>query len=574
MPPDGSADEQILHATVRDLVALSTMTAWWVGSTADEIAESARDLLVGMFRADAVHLQLLHPPTDGPRTEAKPASANGDAADGGGRSARRGWVVDDDAKLRLASFSIGVEAELGHFVVGSRRPAFPEPMELLLLQVVASQVAVALRHASLLTRHEHAERQLAARASQQAVVARLGLRALGDSALDALLGEAVTAVRETLALDLCEIHELTSDGGTLELRACSGCDQDRVGHTRVSAGRGTVPGRALCSSAPLVVVDLDAVGGLDEPCLLRDLGVVCGVSVVIQSPGGPFGVLGAHARAAREFTTDDVYFQQSVANVLGATLERRRAEAEREELLARTAAAQEEAERASRAKSEFLGMMSHELRTPLNAIGGYAQLMEEGIAGPVTPEQQRDLARIRRSQGYLLRLIDNVLSYLRLGSGRVRYDLADVSVAATLDVVEELIVPQIAAKQQTFERGAADGLHVRADGEKVQQILLNLLSNASKYTDPGGRVVLRCATDGTRLHLSVRDTGRGIPADKLGTVFDPFVRVDDGGGRAVAGTGLGLAISREFAIGMGGQLSAESEVGKGSVFDLVLPLVS
>ena len=257
----------------------------------------------------------------------------------------------------------------------------------------------------------------------------------------------------------------------------------------------------------------------------------------------------------------------------------RSAKAECSGLRAEAEAARAEAEAASRAKSEFLAMMSHELRTPLNAIGGYAELIELGIHGPVTPEQRTALDRIQRSQRALLSVINEVLNYARLETGAVAYDVTDVPVAEAVGAAEVLVAPQLRAKGLGYAWAGCDpGLAVRADRDKLQQVLLNLLSNAIKFTNarPGlpGRLEVTCGADPAaagRVALRVRDTGVGIPADKLEAVFEPFVQVDQGLTRTQHGTGLGLAISRDLARGMGGDLTVESAPGVGSTFTLTLP---
>jgi signal transduction histidine kinase len=234
------------------------------------------------------------------------------------------------------------------------------------------------------------------------------------------------------------------------------------------------------------------------------------------------------------------------------------------------------AEEANAAKAQFLAMMSHELRTPLNAIGGYAQLLELGVHGAVNAEQADALVRIQASQQHLLGLINAVLNYARLEAGRVQYDVADVHVRDALREVETLIAVQARARALTLavapcesdERGP---LVVRADAEKLRQILLNLLSNATKFTAPGGHVAITCDADGASVRVHVADTGRGIAADQLARVFEPFVQIDRSYSTQDAGTGLGLAISRDLARGMGGELSAVSTPGVGSTFTLTLP---
>ena len=235
--------------------------------------------------------------------------------------------------------------------------------------------------------------------------------------------------------------------------------------------------------------------------------------------------------------------------------------------------AREVAEAANLAKSEFLAVMSHELRTPLNAIGGYAELIELGIRGPVTPEQRADLERIQKSQRHLLGLINGVLNYARVETGNVPYELSDVPLAELLAMCEALVTPQVRAKGLRLTLPSRlPPVSVRADREKAQQILINLLTNAIKFTGSGGKIgVAYEVTDGT-VRIRVADTGRGIAREKLAVIFDPFVQIDAGLTRAHEGVGLGLAISRDLARGMHGDLSVESALGAGSTFTLTLPV--
>jgi signal transduction histidine kinase len=216
--------------------------------------------------------------------------------------------------------------------------------------------------------------------------------------------------------------------------------------------------------------------------------------------------------------------------------------------------------------------MSHELRTPLNAIAGYAELLEIGIHGPMTDQQHVAIGRIQRSQRHLLGLINDVLNFAKLEAGHVAYDLTDVSLDEALAALEPLVAPQLRAKTLCFTRDAcADDLAVRADADKLRQILVNLLSNAIKFTAAGGAVTLRCAVRGDVVALAVTDTGIGIASDRLEEVFAPFVQIDRRLNTPHEGTGLGLAISRDLARGMGGDLTAESAPGVGSTFTLTLP---
>jgi signal transduction histidine kinase len=242
-------------------------------------------------------------------------------------------------------------------------------------------------------------------------------------------------------------------------------------------------------------------------------------------------------------------------------------------LLQTAEAAQAEAEEANRAKMQFLSTMSHELRTPLNAIAGYAELLETGIRGPLTEAQLTDVRRIQANQRHLLGLVESVLSYAKIEAGRIQFGLEDVSLASVLREVDGIITPLAEDKGVTCVGCApavGDDLTVYADADKLRQILVNLLANAIKFCGKGGRIEVLHRIAGAKVEIQVRDNGPGIAPEYLERIFEPFTQVDQGYTQTHGGTGLGLAISRELAHGMGGELSVESEVGRGSTFTLSL----
>ena len=230
------------------------------------------------------------------------------------------------------------------------------------------------------------------------------------------------------------------------------------------------------------------------------------------------------------------------------------------------------AETANRAKSGFLATMSHELRTPLNAIAGYTALIAEGLRGPVTDLQLADLTRIRAAGTHLLGLINDILNYTKLESGTVPFADERVPIGATVAAAAEMIAPQALAKHIEFEHPECDGgAAVRGDREKIVQVVLNLLSNAVKFTAPGGHIRISCDAANDPVKVQVRDTGRGMAADAIAGAFEPFVQLGRSLTAQDTGAGLGLSISRELARGMGGDVTAESVAGQGSVFTVTLP---
>lgn len=264
--------------------------------------------------------------------------------------------------------------------------------------------------------------------------------------------------------------------------------------------------------------------------------------------------------------------------------DRKRAE-ERARQLAHEREARLEAEATSQAKSDFLAIMSHELRTPLNAVLGYCELMELGIAGPVTDKQREQLGRIRMSSRHLLGLVNQLLDLAKVEAGRLSVRSAPASSAEAVEAAFALLQPQSAARGLDLEsvRSVEPPPVYVGDDDRVRQILVNLLSNAVKFTAPGGKVTLEVGVTSepdadARLHarrryvfFRVTDTGMGIPEEKLLSVFDPFVQAESGTTRAVEGSGLGLTISRRLARLMGGDLTVRSTVGAGSTFTLCLP---
>lgn len=232
-------------------------------------------------------------------------------------------------------------------------------------------------------------------------------------------------------------------------------------------------------------------------------------------------------------------------------------------------AARDEAERANRAKSEFLSAMSHELRTPMNAILGFGQLME--YAGDLPAEHRDSVQEILKAGHHLLELINEVLDLAKVESGRVDLSLEPVEVDPVTEECLSLVTTLADRRGIHLEQAGTPGLAVRADRTRLKQALLNLLSNAIKYNRESGRVVVETRTsDGDRVQVRVRDTGPGIPPERQGDLFQPFNRLGAEHSE-IEGTGIGLTLTRRIVEMMGGRVEVESRPGAGSTFWLELP---
>jgi signal transduction histidine kinase len=373
---------------------------------------------------------------------------------------------------------------------------------------------------------------------------------------------------QALGADAGSLALLVDDGAAFEI-ACSRGFADAV--AAPGSRYPVTPGRPLSDAViqgePRIMATHAEVGA-HEPSILSAFTaseMAAFAAIPLISGGTTLGGLSFSFRREQEFDDGARAFMLTLGEQAAQAIARAR-------LLEAERAARTEAEAANRAKSEFLSAMSHELRTPLNAIGGYVDLIDMEIRGPVTEEQRADLARVRRAQQHLLTLINDILNFARIEAARIEYHIGPVPVGPLMRDLVALIEPQISAKRLAFECPACDSaLVARADAERVRQVLLNLLANAVKFTAEGG-IRVDAEADARSVRITVRDTGRGIPPDRLGSVFDPFVQLDrnltpDG----QQGVGLGLSISRELATAMSGTLTATSEPGHGSTFVLALP---
>ncbi len=399
------------------------------------------------------------------------------------------------------------------------------------------------------------------RARQQEAVARLGQRALVGMTRAELFNEAAAAVSEALNVPVCSVLELSEDRSELRVVGSAGWPNDSI-HNTLPAGPHSQSGYTMLLREAVIADDLETETRFTVSEAARFIGARSAVSVVVQTSGTPFGVLTAMSREPKRFTLEDVHFLQTVANVLTGAINRQRAEES-------IRLAQEQAESANRAKSEFLSRMSHELRTPLNAIIGFTQLLEMET---LTPSQTESVSHIARGGEHLLALINQVLDIARIDTGRMTLTIEPVEIGMALRDAAELIQPLADRLGVTIAIDLAEraNLCVSADRQRLQQVFMNLLSNAVKFNRERGSVTVTAEPADDRLRVKITDTGIGIAPEKLSRLFVPFERLG-AEQTQIDGTGIGLALAQRIVGSHQGQLSVESVVGEGSTFTVELP---
>ena len=453
----------------------------------------------------------------------------------------------------------------------------PEDRDLLL--AVARQCAQAVRRAVLF------DAEGLARASAEEAGRRLQFLADASAALASLDYEATLQRVAQLAVPSFAdfvVIDLLNEGGELQRVAYAHADPSKTPLLEQSArfypdaSSDRHPSReALEKGEPVLVARVDdawtrrLAPAPEHLAVVQALGPRSVIMAPLSARGHTLGLMTfATAVSGRVYTAADVSLAGEVAQRAAVAVDNAR-------LYRRSELARHEAEAASRAKGQFLAVMSHELRTPLNAILGYSELVELGVHGPVSDAQREAMGRIRRSGQHLLALVNNVLNLERSETNNLETEFATLKVVQLFDDASVLTRPQAEAKGITLTvQSPSPELSVLGEREKAGQVLVNLLSNAVKFTPAGGRIDLGYEIGDDAVTLRVSDSGPGIPSDSLHRIFEPFVQLESGLTRRAEGAGLGLAISRRLARLMGGDLTVESVLGKGSRFAFTLVRVA
>ncbi len=484
------------------------------------------------------------------------------------RNAAAGIVAGLAVPMRVAGRVTGVLS------VGHPTPRTFTEREISLLQTFADQAAIAINNAQT-------QEALARQAERLRIMHEIDRALIAEQAPVAIAEAVVFPLRDLLGVPRVIVNLFDLAAGEVEWLAAAGRRRQHLGPGVRYPLRLAGDVEALRRGEPQMI---DTRSLLPDPAAEALLSAGLNVYMVVPMIAG--GELIGSVSVCSEtgpFAPELVSIAQEVATQLAIAIAQARlhervkgqaAELERrvEERTRELSDATAEADRANRAKSEFLSRMSHELRTPLNAILGFAQLLEMDA---LPARQDESVDQILRAGRHLLGLINEVLEISRIEAGRLQLSLEPVPVSETLRAAMELIRPSATPLRVSIATDAIDErLHVLADRQRLQQVLLNLLSNAIKYNRPDGTVRASCERVGDeRLRISVADTGQGIAADKLDRLFTPFDRMG-AEGSAVEGTGLGLALSKALVEAMGGTLYVQSQPGVGSTFSVELQVVA
>jgi signal transduction histidine kinase/ActR/RegA family two-component response regulator len=470
--------------------------------------------------------------------------------------------------LRVAGRVVGVLS------VGNPMPRVFTDREVGLLEAFADQAAVAITNAQ-------AQAALARQAERLRILHEIDRALIAQQAPVAIAEAVVEPLRELLGVPRVIVNLFDFETNEVEWLAAAGRRRLRLGGGVRYSIRLAGDLTALRRGEPQIMEVPALPPGPDRQALL-DAGLKVYAVVPMLMAGELIGSVSVCDETG-PFPPERIRIAEEMATQLAIAIGQARlhervrqqaADLERrvEERTAELSAATAEADRANRAKSEFLGRMSHELRTPLNAILGFGQLLEMGT---LAAKQREGVEHILRAGRHLLRLIDEVLDISRIEAGRLQLSLEPVPVEATLRHAIDLVRPLARAHDVSVQLEPVDErLHVLADRQRLQQVLLNFLSNAIKYNRAGGTVTASCARgEGSRLAVTVTDTGPGIAPDKLARLFVPFDRLG-AEGSGIEGTGLGLALSKSLVEAMGGAIRVQSREDEGSTFAVELLLVA
>jgi signal transduction histidine kinase/putative methionine-R-sulfoxide reductase with GAF domain len=458
---------------------------------------------------------------------------------------------------------------IGAIGVGRAEPGlFPEK-QVALLQTFADQAVIAIENVRLFKELEARTTELTRSVGELKALGEVGQAVSSTLDLETVLNTIVSRATQLAGMDGGAIHEYDESREAFNLRATYHLPNDLVDAlyaTPIAKGEGAT-GRLAVTREPVEIRDIEEPGAYES----RVRAILLGhdyrslLAVPLLRENHLLGGLVVTRSIAGAFAPEIVELLKTFATQSALAIQNARLFREIEQK-------SRELEAASRHKSEFLANMSHELRTPLNAIIGFSEVLSERMFGEINEKQAEYIGDILQSGQHLLSLINDILDLSKIEAGRMELDLSEFDLPGLVENTMTLV------RERAIRRGIALGCSIDerlgticADQRKVKQVLLNLLSNALKFTPESGNIEVQAAMRDSAAEISVTDTGVGIAPEDLATVFEEFRQVG-AASKKVEGTGLGLAISRKFIELHGGRIWATSQPGTGSTFIFTLPL--
>jgi signal transduction histidine kinase len=405
-----------------------------------------------------------------------------------------------------------------------------------------------------------------------AVLNKIGAAVSESLDLAVVAKQAVDKIAETLAFDAVWIYQLDPEAKILRMIACHGLSEEMAKNMAERSIERGISGPVLKTGTRLVFEDLqhDArYRELSRAGTVASLGFKAGAAFPIRSKDKILGTLHVTNLTKRQFAPEELQLLESIAQQVGVA-------SQNAKIFEELRKAKERAELSDRAKSDFLANMSHELRTPLNAIIGFSQMLVDEKAGPLNLDQKEFLTDVLKSGQHLLEVINDVLDLAKVATGKLDLRAQSFSLREAIAETCSVVKPMADERKVIIHVDAPFGDDsVTLDRLRFKQVLYNLLSNAIKYNRDEGNVEVRVSVDEQKqIRLQVKDTGIGIQQEDLPRIFDDFVQLNIGTAKMQQGTGLGLALTKKLLEQQKGSITAESEVGRGSTFTVVLPPAS
>jgi two-component system, NtrC family, sensor kinase len=469
----------------------------------------------------------------------------------------------------LAVPLIRVGNSIGAIAVGRPEPGpFPDK-QIVLLETFADQAVIAIENVRLFKELEARTTQLTRSVGELKALGEVGQAVSSTLDLETVLSTIVSRATKLAGMDGGSIWEYDETRGEFHLHATDNLPDELVEALRampIRKGEGAL-GRLAMTGEPVEIRDIADERSYQSR--VREILIQCGYRSVLAVPllreDHLLGALAVNRNSAGEFAPEVIDLLKTFATQSALAIQNARLFREIEEK-------SRELETASRHKSEFLANMSHELRTPLNAIIGFSEVLSERMFGEINDKQAEYIGDILESGRHLLSLINDILDLSKIEAGRMELELSDFDLPTTIENTLTLVRERAVRRGIELRRTVDEHLGaVRADERKVKQVLLNLLSNALKFTPEGGRIDVRAAVRDGTAEISVMDTGVGIAPEDQEAVFEEFRQVGTAA-KKVEGTGLGLAISRKFIELHGGRIWVKSQIGTGSTFAFTIPL--